>query len=164
MNPQQLLLGLTFNELGMPLSVESFDERLIAQKVTSIVQEAGIPLGYFFNWYVRGPYCSSVAEDVYAITSQDEEEDELSHYRLGDKTKSMLQKIKPLFKKLPCDVKAKARTLELWASILFLQRTKQVNVTKTPSLQKILKANGKHFQDDEVEEAIKKLRVNSFGL
>lgn len=165
MNNSQIILTLALKEVGVKVSVESFDERLICQKTTCILQEAGIPLGYFFNWYIKGPYSSSLANDVFSIAELGDKTDELfGQWKLGEQTLERLAPLKGLFSILPEDVKEKARMLELWASLLFLKRTNQINVDNLPSIQKILKANEKHYEDLDVLTAINNLRKNGLPI
>ena len=147
----------------MKLSAESFMNRLVCQKVTSIVQESGVPLGYFFKWYLRGPYCSSLADDIYAITSGCPIS--LEKWSLGEQTKAKLAEVKRLFTCLPKNnLESLGKKLELWSSILFLNRTNQIENNSVETLQKVLKANGKEYPDNDVREAVDLLKNHGFNL
>jgi uncharacterized protein YwgA len=48
---------------------QDFDARLRVQKEVHLLQAGfDVDLGYAFNYYLRGPYSSGLARDVYAIT------------------------------------------------------------------------------------------------
>jgi len=55
MNRRQIALKLVLDSLGIQLSMSSFDERLALQKTIYLAQQMGVPLGYQFSWYLRGP-------------------------------------------------------------------------------------------------------------
>lgn len=42
-------------------SMDTFDDRLLLQKFIYLLQAHGIYLGYDYSWYLRGPYCSTLA-------------------------------------------------------------------------------------------------------
>jgi uncharacterized protein YwgA len=51
-------------------SMNSLDDRLRFQKTVYLMQAFGIPLGYNFNWYIRGVYSSRVAEIGFNLKSK----------------------------------------------------------------------------------------------
>lgn len=57
-----------WNTIG-PFNMELFGNRLLLQKKVFLLQEIGMDLGYHFNAYKRGPYCSTLASDGYNIGS-----------------------------------------------------------------------------------------------
>lgn len=42
-------------------SMDTFDDRLRLQKFVYLLQAHGVYLGYDYSWYLRGPYCSTLA-------------------------------------------------------------------------------------------------------
>lgn len=42
--------------------MDDFDDRLKLQKLIYILQSFGVYLGYDFSYYLRGPYCSNLAQ------------------------------------------------------------------------------------------------------
>jgi uncharacterized protein YwgA len=51
-----------------PASFESdFNDRLILQKTVYLMEKFGLHIGYYFSWYLRGPYSPSLARDAYAL-------------------------------------------------------------------------------------------------
>ena len=47
--------------------MSEFDNRLKYQKIIYLLQASGISLGYGFNWYIKGPYSSPLAHDLFEI-------------------------------------------------------------------------------------------------
>ena len=48
-------------------SMSTFDDRLRLQKLIYLLQTFGIYLGYDFSWYIRGPYCSTLSTNGFAL-------------------------------------------------------------------------------------------------
>jgi len=44
-----------------------FNSRLVLQKTVYLLEQFGLNIGYYFNWYLRGPYSPSLARDAYAL-------------------------------------------------------------------------------------------------
>jgi len=63
-------LRLILKALDIPLDVSSIDGRIAMQKAIYLAQVAGLPLGYDFNWYVKGPYSRSLADDYYRAATE----------------------------------------------------------------------------------------------
>ena len=62
MDRQAFVLGHILHRFGQfKFSMEEFDDRLRLQKFVYLLQAHGIYLGYDFSWYLRGPYCTSLA-------------------------------------------------------------------------------------------------------
>jgi len=47
--------------------ITNFQSRLIVQKTIYLMQAFGLNLGYFYNWYIHGPYSPSLAKDAFAL-------------------------------------------------------------------------------------------------
>ena len=48
-------------------SMAEFNDRLRLQKTVYLLQAFGICLGYDFSWYLRGPYCTSLTINAFAL-------------------------------------------------------------------------------------------------
>lgn len=156
MDRQQIGLKLAIDALGLPFCLTSFDDRLILQKAVSIVQEAGIELGYHFRWYLRGPYSPSLTRDAFAVASElKENRDESSGWHLDKNSQQRLQHLQHLFSVE--DRNALALKLELLASILYLLRRRQIAGDDIAELHRILLANDKDFSEDEIESGLNEL-------
>ena len=162
MNTQQAALGLALSEVGIPIDVSTFDDRLILQKTTYLLQQAEVHLGYRFRWYLRGPYSPDLTEDVFLFArNHAESKKELSGWELDEISKKRIEKIKGLFS---VSREKLALHLELLASVLFLLVTKQAMASHPQQLSDILKANDKNFEAGEVSQAIESLAKHGYNF
>lgn len=67
MNRQTVDLGLIMRHFDVDFSMSTFNERLRLQKIIYLLQTFGIYLGYDFSWHIRGPYCSILATNGFAL-------------------------------------------------------------------------------------------------
>jgi uncharacterized protein YwgA len=163
MDRQQILLGKALDAAGLPLSVETFDDRLILQKTVYLLQAAGVHLGYRFRWYLRGPYCPEMTAAAFGIVGEgDAAQQELRGWSLDDASKDRIEKLKP-FLAGPGDKAAKARRMELLASILFLINTHQAKANEPEEIAATLKKFKKNYDAKAVREAIHELRGHGFA-
>lgn len=70
MDRQQIGFKLALEQLSLPARLSSFDDSLILQKAVYLAQAAGVDLGYFFHWYLRGPYSSALTRDAFSMVSE----------------------------------------------------------------------------------------------
>src|SRR5262245_31408127 len=125
MDRQQILLAKALEAAEIPLSVTTFDERLILQKASYILQSAGVHMGYRFRWYLKGPYSPDMSAGVFGILREGQAaEEELNRWKLDSPTKDRVDKVKPLLLAVT-DKHARARHLECLASVLFLVKSGQ---------------------------------------
>ena len=100
------------------------------QKAIYLAQTAGVNLGYFFHWYLHGPYSPSLTKDEFAITMGISADlDESKGWKLDDASSQRLNRIRSLFSETKRDKLAKK--LELLASAHFLIDRKQVSKADT---------------------------------
>ena len=68
MNRQVVDLGFVLKQIpDFDFSMDVFEDRLKLQKSLYLLQSFGIYLGYDFSWYLRGPYCTSLAINAFAL-------------------------------------------------------------------------------------------------
>jgi uncharacterized protein YwgA len=163
MDRQQIGLKLTLDALKLPLSLGTFDERLVLQKTIYLCQAAGVDLGYHFGWYLKGPYSPTLTSDAFALRS------ELARDREATKIFSLdtnfVEKLRILKSLLNAETTARlARKLELLASVHFLRRTHEGRNADTRGLREILKRNDKDFSETEVRDAIEELKQHGLAL
>ena len=48
-------------------NLSDFAGRLKFQKTIQLLQSFGVDLGYYYNWYLRGPYCPDLAKDGFEL-------------------------------------------------------------------------------------------------
>ena len=157
MDRRQIGVKLTLDGLGLPFSIGNFDHRLILQKTIYLAQAAGVDLGYFYTWYLYGPYSPSLTKDAYAINSDIKAGlDDSDEWQLDDKSKVRLQKLKGIIPEVSSD-KQRRRQLELLASVHFLIEQKQIPRKDADLIMEILKRYNKDFSRDEIQTALKEL-------
>lgn len=156
MDRREIGLKLTIDALGLPFQMSTFEDRLILQKVVYLAQTAGARLGYFYNWYLHGPYCPALAEDAFSVkVAIDGENDESEAYELAARPLKDLERIKNFAKE---QTRASlARRLELLASVHFLIDRKQISGRDPETIVKKLKRFGKDFDVDAVTSALTEL-------
>ena len=103
----------------------SFDERLVGQKTVYLLQEAlatqGLGgMGYGFSWYIRGPYSSAAAEDLFLIA--DEEFRAPRGLALTEQGRQAVATVAPLLRPPPTSGMSRPQWLELVASLHYLAR------------------------------------------
>lgn len=159
MNSQQIGTKLTLDALGIPLSLDTFDKRLIVQKAIYLAKAAGQDCGHFFRWYLRGPYSAELTRDVFSIEAEiSDGDDESAEWMLDAGLARRLRQIKQL---IPADdTAAAARKLELLASVHFLVDRRQVPDADTEAIVQLLRRYGKDFSQSDVEAALRELRTN----
>jgi uncharacterized protein YwgA len=164
MNMQQTKLGLALHEAGIPLTVDSFDDRLILQKTVYLLQQAQVHLGYRFRWYIRGPYSSGLTEDVFDLADRsDKGAAELDRWELDDVSKGRIARLRDWFSNQSRKHDL-AKNLELLASVLFLIVTQQAVATDPHSISTILKANDKPFESADVVKAVAELKAHGYDV
>lgn len=123
MDAAHIELKLTLDEAGLVNpSLKTFSERLNVQKRLYLVQVLGYDLGYRFSWYLRGPYCSPLTEDAFAIRNEIQSGDrDADEFTLSEQSKSIVAKAKMLWD-VPTGVTANTDDwLELLASLHYLK-------------------------------------------
>jgi len=161
MNRQQIALKLIHDVLGVDFSVKSFRDRLILQKASYLAQAAGVNLGYYFSWYLHGPYCSSLASDAFSISDElNAESDESKGWQLDEKTTAKLTRVRTVIEgNRPGD---RAKRLELLASVHFLVTRKNIPASDAGALVSMLRNFGKDFDESEVASATEGLAEHGF--
>jgi len=159
MDRQQIALKLTLDGLKLPFEINSFEDRLILQKAVYLAQARGINLGYYYHWYLHGPYCPSLTRDEYAIDYERRQEvDESNGWKLDGESEDRLKELRKL---IPSGGRTEVRRkLELLASVHFLVSRKQVRGSDAKEITATLKRFEKDFSEQEVENALRELIDN----
>lgn len=161
MDRQQIGVKLAIDGLNLPFKIDGFQSRLIMQKSVYLAQAAGVNLGYYYHWYLYGPYSPSLTRDEYAIAIDiSADMDESKGWKLDDKSSQRLKRIRGIFAGLKGDKLAKK--LELLASVHFLIERKQVSKVDTSRITATLKRFNKDFNEEDVQKAIGELKT--YGL
>ncbi|MFB0523988.1 MAG: hypothetical protein ACETVZ_00480 [Phycisphaerae bacterium] len=161
MDRKQIALKLTVEGLKLPFKIDTFEDRLILQKAVYLAQAIGVNLGYYYQWYLHGPYCPSLTRDEYAVAGELAWDfDESKGWTLDKTSQSLLENLEGLVAQ--GEQKNRGRKLELLASIHFLLSRKQVKTGNTDDITTTLKKFGKNFTEEEVESAMRELK--KYGL
>ncbi len=156
---QQISLFLALEQAGIELSVDEFDQRLILQKAVCLLQSAKVHFGYNYRWYLRGPYCPALAEDLFYLADLPaEDKEELRTWALGQQAKDRIVQIKQLF--TATNTQALAAQLELLGSLAFLFQTNQAHPNDVERTTSVLKHAGKLYDSNQVARAVETLRTH----
>ena len=163
MNKERILLKLVLDEMGLgKLELDTFSKRFEVQKKIYLLQLRKLDLRYRYNWYLHGPYCSSLARDAFILKEElDSQEDDYTEYKLTDDAKEKIEKAKAI-SDVPSGVKVKSEVwLELLASLHYLKHIAYWpgnSVTKEKICETLVEAKP-HFTNPSklLEKAWKKL-------
>jgi uncharacterized protein YwgA len=156
MDRQQIGVKLAIDGLGLEFKIDGFGDRLILQKAIYLAQAAGVNLGYYYHWYLHGPYSPSLTRDEYAIDMDIATGlDESKGWKLDGTSSQRLKEMRAIFKEPQRDKLAKK--LELLASVHFLIDRRQVTRANTEQITETLKRFKKDFSEEEVQRALKEL-------
>ena len=68
MNRQSVDLGFVLRQFpDLEFGMHTFDHRLRMQKFVYLMQSFDVYLGYDYSWYLRGPYCSTLAASGFSL-------------------------------------------------------------------------------------------------
>jgi len=161
MDRQQIALKLTIDGLGLHFNIDAFDYRLILQKAVYLAQAIGVNLGYYYQWYIHGPYSPTLTQDEYAIAVElGQDIDESKGWTLDSVSQDRLRNLMNLIPK--SGKKEVSRKLVLLASVHFLVSRKQIHSSEAKEMSTTLKKFGKDFTEEEVREAVRELQ--KYGL
>ena len=159
MDRQQIGVMLVLEGLGVSLDLSCFNERLIYQKTIYLAQAAGINLGYYYHWYLHGPYCSPLTSDGYDIKTETASK-EWEEWQLSEASRTKLGEIKPIFSEP--DRQKLADKIELFASVHFLIDREQVKDRDVAEITATLRRFKKPFNKDQVRNALRDLEKYAF--
>jgi uncharacterized protein YwgA len=126
MDQRLVVLKLFLDELGVPDSINTVDDRKRVQKAVYLGQLSGLDLGYRFGWYLKGPYSTSLTKDYYSLADEIASEDrDYEGKSLPESVRSRLQKVEPLMT-VPDEVGlAQEDWLELVSSFHYLRKIRR---------------------------------------
>jgi uncharacterized protein YwgA len=160
MDRQQIGLKLAVECLGIEFKINNFQDRLILQKAIYLAQAAGVDLGYYYHWYLHGPYCSALTSDAFAVAADlSAELDESRGWKLDETSSTKLEGLRSIFSN--DNREESARDLELLASVQFLVDRKQVKRDDVNGITSILKRYKKDFDENQVQDALEGLTVHA---
>lgn len=155
MNRRQVSALLVLRELGITPQMHSFDDRLSVQKSIYLAQAAGVDLGHYFNWYLRGPYSPALTQDVFEAIQNYDTTAVLQGWELDAATRTKLGSVRSTFASAPG--LAAPAWLELLASVHFLLARRQVASADAEVLRAQLLKYSKNFTSEQIAEGVRRL-------
>lgn len=126
---RQIALKLALDALNVQPSTQYFQDRLLIQKATYLAQQAGLNLGYRYNWYLKGPYSPGLTRDAFALA---ENPDIGGTFKLADSVAERLARVALVSEPPPGTELSRDQWLELLASLHYL--VKQLNKNENEAL------------------------------
>jgi hypothetical protein len=117
----QIAVAAILKEVGLSLDFKDKSDRLEIQKAIYLSQASGAHLSYWFNWYLNGPYSSSLADDYYEAKTR---LDDLSKYSASEGLRKKLVRVRNLIHRKPEWV-GRADWLEAVASLDYMRRVQR---------------------------------------
>ena len=142
--------------IGYDFTMDEFDDRLKLQKLIYMIQSTGVYLGYDFSYYLRGPYCSKLAQMGFELTEiYDDVEIKKKRLFLDDKIENNFNRsIKHIQELKDMD------GWEIAASLHFLHHSEKMD--QKESVDKVVAKNGTNFTKKQCDDIWKKLQ--NWGL
>lgn len=106
--------------VGQKLKLKLFEDRLALQKITYLLEEAGVDLGYVFTWYVHGPYSPSLTRDAYQLVDVKIDPQDLP--KLDAEDEQRIERVARLIEKVEERRPNREYWLELLASLDFVAK------------------------------------------
>ncbi|MBP2030090.1 uncharacterized protein YwgA [Methanohalophilus levihalophilus] len=151
MDQSSIKLKLFLDELNVPTTIATLDERKTVQKAVYIGQSAGVNLGYSYGWYLMGPYSPELTKAYYSLNDYLDSGDE--DYRKFKLSESLTQKIHELklILAVPSEKLKVDSWLELIASIVYLKKEEGLTQDLIKSRLNLEKPHLVEYFDDGVE-------------
>lgn len=93
MNKSYIATAIAIRDLKC-YSLNTINDRILLQKKIYLAQEAGVPLGYGYSWYIHGPYSPDLTAVAYQIIPEGNTSIEEMHFK--EPYASMLEKVNRL--------------------------------------------------------------------
>jgi len=129
--------------LGIDLKVETFIERKLIQKIVYLLQVFGVDFGFYYDWYLHGPYSPGLTRMLYDIAQSGS----FPHEELSGLEITRIDKLKSF---LGDQIKSPDR-LELLVSIHYLQGHAEA-IGASDQVMKLIKKLKPYYSDKEIEE------------
>ncbi len=120
-------------KLGISVSLDTFDQRLIVQKVVYLLQYFGLPVDWNYSWYLRGPYSTELTKALFETP-----ESSRSSEARGDD--SEINRAVTEIRKHFSPAKMSPGDLEAAATVLFIGRSKHAKATPARLVMEVIKS------------------------
>jgi len=146
------ILSRVFSQLGFPkIDMNNFQDRLKFQKLVYLMQNFGLPLGYGYSWYVRGPYSPELTKTLFSISNNPALFSKGKELRFKEEA-AVVSRIDEFGKLLGVDL-TDPLFLEVLASMVFIKkahRSKKLDDDELKTLLLSLKPRLKHEENIEL--------------
>ena len=139
--------------------MQTFDDRLKFQKRIYLLQELfGVPFGYSFGWYIRGPYSSELAHDGFRNESISQLAFKAEQKEIVNKKEDEvgLQQASKFFENVDEFGIGEEKALELLSSLHFMKINWFPTADCNTLVAQLMKSKP-NFKKPEVEQACAKL-------
>lgn len=153
--------GLIFNQLGINTK-DSLEDRVIIQKKIYLLQSLGIDLGYSYNWYLKGPYSTTLTNYIYEkLDFLNQSKDIFEQYQLNNSVTTKIAKVNSISSGKPHELSTDA-WYELIASLIYIckNRSSWEIAGDEESIISALRAKKPHFSVQNCEDALNYIRTN----
>jgi len=130
--------------LGIDLRIETFIERKLIQKIVYLLQVFGVDFGFYYDWYLHGPYSPGLTRILYDIVQSGS----FPHKELSGLEIARIDKLKSF---LGDQIRSPDR-LELLVSIHYLQGRAEAIGASDQEVMKLIKKLKPYYSDKEIEE------------
>jgi hypothetical protein len=156
MEAKLIVLKLFLEDLDIPVSIESIDDRKRVQKAVYLGQLSGVDLGYRFGWYLMGPYSPALTRDYYSLAEDIASGDrDAEDKELQPTVRDRLMSIAPLLT-TPDDISLPQEDwLELLASVHYLRTVRHLDDDATRSAIREQKPHLYPWIDQAIEKLAK---------
>ena len=133
-------------------SMDDFDDRLKLQKLIYILQSFGVYLGYDYSYYLRGPYCSNLAQTGYEVNIVYDDFVSVNEELFKDEEMEKKYKKSVKFIKELGDMKR----WEIAASLHLLNNG--LKLDRDECIKRVVNKKGISFTEEDCEKVWKKLK------
>lgn len=148
MENSQLALKLVLDALDEDITIGSVKDRMRLQKAVYLSQIAGVPLGYSYSWYVKGPYSPDLTQDYYALNSAIRAGQDIDGKVLNSSLQPQVALTKQILR-LPVGVDEgrKPEWYETLASLHFLVKSSRMSLTNARTFLRQVKPHTENLID-----------------
>ena len=157
MNIIDIAKGILFQKLN--ICNDSFSDRIIAQKKIYLLKCLGTDLGYQYNWYLRGPYSSSLSNYIYDNIEFIKHND-FNEYNLLDATQKNVDIVNTFIDSEPSSLETSS-WYELLASMSYLDNNRESWNINNNNIIEILQREKPRYTTAECSLAIETLKTTN---
>jgi len=150
-----------FKEMGFKPQVDDFQDRLLVQKITYLLERKGVLKGYQFKLHLRGPYCQPLTNDLYNHRKEFEKLD--TSTKLTEKERQAVDELHEIFDLSPTLLEV-AATYAFFAyekgetALEATRKTRKIKKNASPAQLALGMNRAKRYLYTPTKEELKSLR------